>query len=80
MTPCDHIRNQVPEVLKVTSHVLIALSIWVMLIIFYFIFTSQTQPIKKKKARLLQSVNQMYFDLENKLVFKTFIHYEYPIH
>ena len=55
---------------------LIALSIWVLLIAFYFIFTRQTQPIKKKKARVLQSVNQMYLDLENKLVFKTLVHFE----
>lgn len=41
-----------------------------MLIVFYFIFISQTQPIKKK-AGMLQSINQMYLDLENKLVFKT---------
>lgn len=42
-----------------------------MLTVSYFIFTSQTQPIKKKKAGVLQSINQMCLDLENRSVFKT---------
>ena len=44
-------------------------------ILFYF-YKANTTHLKKKKARVLQSVNQMYHDLENKLVFKTLVHYE----
>ena len=45
-------------------------------ILFYFYKANTTH--KKKKARVLQSVNQMYLDLENKLVFKTLVHFEIP--
>lgn len=56
---------------------LTALSIWVLLIAFILFLQGKHNSFKKKKkAKVLQWVNQMYLDLENKLVFKTLIHYE----
>ena len=57
---------------------LTALSIWVLLIAFILFLQGKHNSLKKKKkkAKVLHWVNQMYLDLENKLVFKTLIHYE----